>query len=280
MPGSGRLRSGGHEDNFCFKESGSLNTDYSFNTEIFPRPVHSPDLMTEMDSQCLLIPIEFPDPDPLPSTFVGGFTTCEVTLLGIYELPEDIDPDERQRREIEAYHTLYSLADDFVRSGDIANVELAMGPNISKKPTEIAEERDLEAVLVPNPITTLGRILVAIRDEEFAQPLAEFLGTLNQENIIHTNVLHVARSEDDREEGERLLSRVCERLVDVSYPQASTETEVIVSDDPSFAISQAARDHDLIIMGETEESGFERVFGKVYSSIAEQTEEPVVVVRK
>lgn len=233
-----------------------------------------------MDTQCLLIPLEFPDPDPLPSTFVGGFTTCEITLLGLYELPDDIDPDERQRREVEAYHFLYSLANDFVRSGDIANVELEVGTDLADKPTEIAEERDLEAVLVPNPITSLGRVLVAVRDQEFAEPIADFVGTLDAENIIHTKLLHVADSEADVAEGEALLSRVRDHIVDAGYPEVSTESEVVVSDDPSFAISQAARNYDLIVMGETEESSRERIFGKTYNSIADQTDEPVVVVRK
>lgn len=233
-----------------------------------------------MASKTLLIPVEFPDPQPLPTTFVGGFTTCHVVLLGVYETPADLDPEERQRREIEAYHTLYSLANQFVRSGDTAEVELAMGQGVDDAATRTAEERDVDAVLIPNPIASLSRVLVAVRDEEFAQPIADFVGTLNEDSIIHTTLLHVADSEEEVEDGRELLDGVSDHLENAGFPRVSIDTEVVVSDNPPFAISQAARNHDLIIMGETEEPGYERVFGKTYDSVADQTDHPVVVVRK
>lgn len=233
-----------------------------------------------MASNTLLIPVEFPNPEPLPTTFVGSFTSCRVILLGVYETPTQLDSDEQQRREIEAYHTLYSLANQFVRSGDVAEVELVMGQDVAGAPSRIAEKRDVDALLVPNPITTLGQILVPIRDEKFAQPIANFVGTLNQENILHTTLFHVTDDENAVEGGKELLSKVRQHLVDAGFPDVSIDTEVEVSDTPAFAISQAAKNHDLIIMGETEEPTFERVFGKTYNSVADQTDLPVVVIRK
>lgn len=235
-----------------------------------------------MSQKRLLIPVEFPDPEPLPTTFVGGFTTCKVILLGVYEMPPDVDPDERHRREIEAYHGLYSLANQFVRRGDTAAVELAMGEDVADAPSRVAEERDVNAVLIPNPITSLGRMLLPIREREFAAPIADFVGTLDPENVIHTTLLHVTDDETAVEEGEELLADVKRHLVDAGFPEVSIDRDVVVSDDPSFAISQAARDHDLIIMGETETEAppVRRVFGRTYDSIAEQTDHPVVVVRK
>lgn len=233
-----------------------------------------------MTSKTLLIPVEFPDPNPLPATFVGGFTSCKVILLGVYETADDIDPDERQRREVEAYHTLYSFANQFVQSGDTAEVELVMGEALEDVPSSVAEERDVDALLVPNPITTLGRILIPIRDPEFAEPIAEFVGTLDQDVLIHTTLLHVTESEEEIEEGEELLKDVQEQLVASDFPEVSIDTEVVVSDNPAFAIGQAASGHDLLIMGETGDPTYERIFGKTYESIAEETELPVVVVRE
>ncbi|WP_327053541.1 universal stress protein [Halomicrococcus gelatinilyticus] len=106
-----------------------------------------------MVAPTVLIPVEFPDPDPLPSTFIDGLTACKVVLLGAYELSPDVDPDDRQRKEV-------------------------------------------------------------------------------------------------------------------------------VSDDPSFEIGQAMRDYDLLVMGETQESPLERVFGRTYESTAEQTHRPIIVVQE
>ncbi|UPW00378.1 universal stress protein [Halorussus gelatinilyticus] len=232
-----------------------------------------------MSSQTVLIPVEFPDPDPLPSTFVEGLTGCKVVLLGVYETQDELTPDERQRREIEANQVLYTLAADFVRKGETAEVELVMGENVEGAPTTVAEERDVDALLVPNPMTTFGHVLVAIRDEKFTEPITDFLCALNQEVLLHTNLLHVAESEDDVEAGERLLSDVKQRLVAEGYSQRGIDKEVVVDSDPSFAISQAAGDNDLIVMGETQEPGVERVFGPTYESIADRTELPIIVVR-
>lgn len=232
-----------------------------------------------MAAPTLLIPIEFPDPDPLPSSFVSGFTSCRVILLGMHEIPDDIDPDERQRREVEANYTLYSLAHHFVRSGETAEVELVLGQDLEATPTAVAEDRDVNALLVPNPIAHLGRVLIAVRNETFAPSIEQFVETLDEEIIHHLTLLTVTDPEETEAE-EDLLSSLKDQLVEAGFSKFSIDTEVVVSDDPSFAISQAAGGHDIIVMGETEESTYERVFGKTYESIADQTDIPVVVLRE
>ncbi|WP_135851548.1 universal stress protein [Halorussus salinus] len=233
-----------------------------------------------MASQTVLIPVEFPDPDPLPSTFVEGLTDCRVILLGVYELDDDVSDDERQRRRIEANQVLYNIAADFVHRGELAEVELVVGEEVADAPTRVAEERGVDALLVPNPITTLGHVLVAVRDEKFAKPVVDFVCAMNQDVLLHTNLFHVAESEADVDAGEALLSEVTDRLVAEGFSRTGIDTEVAVSDDPAFAISQAAADNDIVVMGETQEPGFERVFGKTYDSIAERTELPIIVVRE
>lgn len=232
-----------------------------------------------MPAPTLLIPIEFPDPDPLPSSFINGFTSCKVTLLGLYETPADIADDERQRRTVEANYTLYSLAHQFVQSGAPVEVELAMGQNVDTTPTTVAEERDIDAVLVPNPITNLGRVLIAVRDETFAEPVEQFVSTLNEDVIQHLTLITVTDSEPTDDE-EAVLSSLRDRLTEAGFSKFAVETDVVVSDNPAFAISEAARNHDLIVMGETEQPAVERVFGKTYESIAEDTHVPVVVLRE
>lgn len=233
-----------------------------------------------MASQTVLIPIEFPDPDPLPSTFIDGLTSCRVILLGVYKLPSDTTSDERQRREIEAYQSLYTIAASFVQEGETAEVELVMGEDVSDVSTTVAEDRDVDALLVPNPITTLGHVLVALREEKFKQPITDFVNTLDEEVLLHTTLFHVAETQDDVEAGEQLLAEVRDHLIEEGFSRASLDTEVTVSDDPPLAISQAARNEDLLIMGETQDPTFERVFGKTYESIAEQTDCPIIVVRE
>lgn len=154
-----------------------------------------------------------------------------------------------------------------------------MGQDLEAIPTAVAEERDVNALLVPNPITHLGRVLIAVRDETFAPSIEQFVETLDEE-IIHDLTLLTVTDSEETEAEEALLSSLKDQLVEAGFSKFSIDTEVVVSDDPSFAISQAAGGHDIIVMGETEESTYERVFGKTYESIADQTDIPVVVLRE
>lgn len=102
-----------------------------------------------MASQTVLIPVEFPDPDPLPSTFVEGLTDCKVILLGAYELGDGVTADERQRRRTEANQVLYTVAADLVHRGETAEVELVVGEDVTDTPTTVAEEQDVDALCYP-----------------------------------------------------------------------------------------------------------------------------------
>lgn len=236
--------------------------------------------MTNPQYQPIVIPIEFPDPDPLPSTFIDVTTSCRVILLGVYELPEEADDEQRHRCEIEAKNVLYSLASNFVREGETAEVELVMGHDLEDVPSSFAEERDADALLIPGPITTLGRILVPIRDNQFAAPIAKFLSTLDKSALIHTSLLHVTDDEQAVDEDEQFLAGVEDSLVEAGFPPTGIDTEVVISDDPSLTISNSADGYDLIIMGETQETGYEPVFGEIYESVADQTEMPIIVIRE
>jgi nucleotide-binding universal stress UspA family protein len=203
-----------------------------------------------------------------------------VLLVETYETGPRVDPDERHRREIEAYHTLYSYANQFVQAGDTAEVELVMDEDVADAPSRIAEERGADALMVPNPITTLDNVLIAVRDPEFVEPLARFVGLLDQDVLLHTTLLSVAESGAEEDEKRALLDDLRETMTDSGFDSTAIDTDVVVSDDPSFAISEAARDHDLAIVGETQDAEFERVFGATYESIADRTELPIVVVRR
>ncbi|SEO90902.1 Universal stress protein family protein [Halogranum amylolyticum] len=232
-----------------------------------------------MSAPSLLIPIEFPNPDPLPSSFVSGFTSCKVTLLGLYKTPGEMDAEERQRQAVEANYVLYSLAHQFIQHGASAEVELVMDEDVETTPTTVAEERDMDALLIPNPITNLGRVLIAVRDETFADSVEEFVGTLNEDVIHHVTLMNVTDSEQT-DEKEALLSSLRDRLVDAGFSKFAIDTNVVVSDDPAFEIGEAAQSHDLVVMGETEESTTQRVFGKTYELVADETDRPVVVLRE
>lgn len=238
-----------------------------------------------MDRPKLLIPVQFPDPElyPYPDTIVEGLAGFEIVLLGYYEVPEGSDPVRvRSEHETEAEGALYDMAAAFSKAGAPTDVELHFGHADDERGIRdrIAERTDLDGVFVPNPISTLGKVLVPLRDARNAERVVEFVGTLDEYTILDIELLHVVPDEAGVEDGRAMLRNVRDRLVDRGFPAAEVEVTVEVDADPAFSIGNRARRHDLVVMGETEQLDLEeRIFGRTYETVADRTDVPIIVLR-
>lgn len=238
-----------------------------------------------MSRPTLLLPVVFPDPAcyPVSDTFVEEFSGFDVVLFGYWEVPPETDIDAfRDQHQIEADAVLYELAAAFSHAGAQTEIELHFGSaGDDELRDEITQQTRADAIFVPKPFTSLGKVLAPIRDARNQPRLVEVVGALNENTVIDIELFHVCSDPSEEHDADEMLAEVRESLLDQGFPGLEVETTVEVNEDPGYAIAQRARRHDLVIMGATDEPDFEdKVFGPVYEYVADRSEDPILVVHE
>ncbi|MFB6298331.1 MAG: universal stress protein [Salinirussus sp.] len=208
-----------------------------------------------------------------------------MTLFGYWEVEAESDIDAaREAHRIEAEAVLYELAAEFSKAGAPTDIQLDFGRPADEERefrNRVVEETHADAIFVPNPFTSLGRVLAPIRDARNQQQLIEVVAALNEQTVIDIELFHVCEDESMVSEAREMLDGVHEQLTRQGFPELEVKTTVTVSDDPAYAISQRARSHDLIVMGETSKPDYEdQIFGPAYEYVAGRSEDPILVVRE
>lgn len=240
-----------------------------------------------MDTPKLVLPIEFPDPEPYPhpDSMVEALSKFEILLLGYYELPDDTDRAEgRRQRETEAMGVLHDLAAAYSKAGAPTEITLHFGPGGEEErefEDRIAEQTHADAVLMSNPITSFSSVLVAVRDDRFLDSIVDVMNTLNTQTVLESEVLHVVSDEAEKEAGTRLTKDVKDRLIQAGYARPEIHRTVEVDNDPAYIIGQRGRNHDIVVMGESNQTEIEhQIFGPTFDYVSEETNHPVLVVRE
>lgn len=237
-----------------------------------------------MSRMSLLIPVLFPQEDALTDANVRGLTGFDIVLFGYWKTPEGADPAVvRKEHAVEAQAELYDLAAQFSRAGASTEVQLHFGPadeQMTALQTRIAEETDVDAVVVPKQITLWNNILVPLRDDRNADRIVQFLDAFDQETIFALELFHVAADPSDVETAREMLGGVERMLLDSGFTESDLEVTVEVATNPESAIIERASGHNVVVIGETEDLPRANQFlGPVYERIAERADVPVVVVR-
>ena len=149
-----------------------------------------------------------------------------------------------------------------------------LGPILNEAPCSVI-------VIKGRELETIQRVLVPTAGGPHA-PLAAKVGlTLVQETGGQVTLLNVVRSDRaDKaaiEEGQRRIAQTAADLGSL----ATVTVRVDVAPDAVSGILAAAEDHDLILLGATEESILDQVlFGRLPEQIASRTRKPVAIVKR
>lgn len=240
-----------------------------------------------MSRPTLLIPVVFPGsaPESLVDANLGGLSGFDVVLFGYWEVPGGATAERvRADNETEAEAVLYDLAARFSEAGASTDVELHFGPGGDDRRAlgdRILAEADPDAVLLPGSLTLLNNVLVALRDGRKRDRVVEVASAFDGETMFALELFHAAPDEATVDPGREMLAEVRERFLAEGFSADAVETTVEVADDPAEAIARRARNHNVVVMGETELPDAEdRLFGPVYRRVADGAEVPVVVVRE
>jgi nucleotide-binding universal stress UspA family protein len=206
----------------------------------------------------------------------------EVVVLGHFGLPEQTPPDAgRDQFEDEARAELDALAEPFEESGSLVATRVVFGKDRRK-----TIEEGCDAELDPAHTEGIERILVPLLDTENLDRLEDFVGSLCEERTTEITLFHVAEmggedgEDEDPEEVKAMLRTAREKMIADGFDADLIDVSVVVSDSHDEEILTKAEEYDAVVMSEADPGIRERIFGTLPDRVAEQTGDPVVVVRR
>ncbi|MDX1745962.1 MAG: universal stress protein, partial [Halobacteriales archaeon] len=104
--------------------------------------------------------------------------------------------------------------------------------------------------------------------------------TLIRDTDIGVTLYHAADGEDAAVEARAMLRSAAEELERKGIYTDRISTRVVVTDTPIVTVGEAARDHDLVLVGESEPTLAAILFGEVHDRVASAVDRPVIVIRR
>ncbi|MFP8956925.1 universal stress protein [Natrialbaceae archaeon A-CW3] len=229
----------------------------------------------------VLVPVEILRGEAVPETLVEVLSSVPVVLLGYHEVPEQTAPGQaRMQFEEKAQRELDELVGAFEDAGGTVATRLVFTHDSMKTFERIAAELECDAVVLLNPAPRLERVLLPLRGDLIATPITRLVGAILAGNDAQVTLFHVSATEDEQSEARALLDDATAMLEAEGIAADRINRSTVVADTPLETIVEVADDHDFIIMGESQPSIRDRVFGNPSTTVAAQTVNPVLVVRR
>lgn len=251
-------------------------------TKFFIRAtVHTPC----MRHPTVLIVVDLPDPTDLSEGFHNGLAYPDAEVIGIREVGEDESEAELQAAHDEAYQeTIDTIAERLEQEGIRADTDVVYATDWLTAREQIANRDGVDAILLPGAAHTIGRVLVGVKDTSKIESLARVFDIVDTDQLIEVTVFHVAdqANEDDPEAtaaAQELLDTATEAFMERGIDEMALEQQLVWSDDAAFELCQAAREHDLAVVGETERDIEDQVFGPIPDQIVDQSGTPVLIMQ-
>ncbi|MHC3439476.1 universal stress protein [Natrialbaceae archaeon A-gly3] len=237
--------------------------------------------MTDVPENRVLVPIEILRGQDVPEPVIDTFASTSVVLLGYHEIPEQTAPGQaRMQFENKAQKALADFSTAFEDAGCDVSTRLVFTHDPLKTIERVAAELRCDSVLLLNPAPVLEQILVAIREEVNVEHIARLVGQVMAESDVEVTLLHVTPDNEAQTEGERLLETASETLEENGIDRDRIVKAVVVDDKPLDALLEAAEDSHLVVVEESKPTIRDRIWGDISETIAEQTVNPVLVVRR
>ncbi|MBB6647078.1 universal stress protein [Halobellus ruber] len=227
----------------------------------------------------ILVPFELPDANEVPPVLVDTLATMEVVLLGHYGLPEQTPPSAaRDQFEDDARAELDDIARRFEETGVSLTTRLVFGKAREKTINRVALEEDCDVILTPGDADAVTRVLVPLRGEANFDRILSFVGELLTATGASVTLFHTGE-ESDRLPGEEILADATDRLVEAGVDPDRISRQLSAEDDIERSIVDLGDTFDLLVLGETEPSLRDRIFGSRPAQVTAGTDDPAFVVR-
>lgn len=229
----------------------------------------------------ILVDVALPDAAPVAGDLIEILSSLRVVLLGWYKVPEQTSPDQaREQFEEEFLGALDKIAEPFRRAGAEVEVRLVFTGDELETVSRISTEEQVDAILIDGPMKDVRQVLVPLRGVQNAGRIATFVADLVNNPETEVVLLHVLDEEEDEATiREEVLEPVTKQMIDRGLDADAIRHETTASDDPGQTIIERSAESDIVVLGETEPSVREVLFGSVPEQIAHYAHVPVLVVR-
>ncbi|WP_115865008.1 universal stress protein [Halorussus litoreus] len=236
-----------------------------------------------MEHPTVLVFVEFPDPKFPTGGFLNHLAYPDAELVGFYNLDDGESVQEVQDEYEEEFTTeLRNQAEQFEQRGVRTDFDFVFNHDRGEARQKVAESHEVDAILMPGGANTLGKVLMPCRHTKNAEEkVSTLLNIIDRDDLISVDLIHIADPDDPegKDEGKRILKEMTSVLVDQDIPSVQVNREVRTGRDISFELNQAARNYDLVVLGETEQDLGDNIFGPVGDYIVDERDVPVLILR-
>lgn len=244
-----------------------------------------PVIEPEMLKPRILVPVEMPDPTPLPAALINAFRDLELMILGYNIVPEQTSPEQsREEFEEEATEDLEQIINDMKARDIDVEQELIFTPNLAKSVTQYIEDKSCNAILTAQPIEEVKRLLVPLYSKKQITPrLATVLYDLVQSNRLPVSITLLTSGEKESEQHEDVLQlreEAISQLNRVGIDDEQIRINKAKVPDIAKAVQKLSGEDDVIILAEADPSKRGSLLDTVHDEIQDAVSCPVLVVLK
>ena len=229
----------------------------------------------------VLVPVDVSTDEQPDPQLLELLEPARVVLGGWYPVPDQTPPEQLQEaHKDEAIERIEAIAAKFRDAGTAVETVVVFTRDRSTTVDRLADEYDCGVVLVPRAAQRVERVLVPIRADVNLSAILSVVGVLLTDSEATVTLLHAAEADEDTEAGRIMLRGAAGELLDAGVDTDRIDTVNLESDTPVDDIVDAAANHDVLVIGESEPSLIEQIIGDVPSQLIDRTDRPVLVVRK
>lgn len=229
----------------------------------------------------VLVPVDVSVAEPPDQVVFDLLASVDLVVLGYYPVPKQTAPAHlKADHEDEAAERLANVVRSVAagRDTDVADV-LVFTKDRRDTIDRIADQYDCDAVVVPGEAAAIDRILVPLRGDVNIERIVSLVGALLGAGDATVTLFHSVPDGTDPSQGEFVLRGAADRLSEAGIDPDRIDWTLSEGGSAKRAIADLAADYDLVVLGETEPSLRDRIFGAVLRPILDEIEIPAIVVR-
>ncbi len=235
------------------------------------------------DPNGVLVPVDVSAPIEADFSVLELLAPERVVLLGYWSVPDQSASaqvrDQYQTTAQERLDTVASRLDD--RAATVSS-RLVFTPDRGDSIDRAANEYDTAAILTPGDAGVSvadadRRVLVLLKPDPNIDRILSVLGHHFAGTQLRLVLFHAA--EEQARAMAYMLRGAADRLAELGVPSEQIDWEVETDRSRINTILSTAPAYDLVVLGETQPTVRERVFGLVQSELLDRTDRPVMTIR-